>query len=205
MNAIPLFPLNTVFFPDGALPLRIFEVRYLDMIGKCLASGGQFGVVALTRGSEVRTPEGQETFSSVGTMARILSSESPMSGLMQIACIGTSRFEIIASEQQKNGLWMAEVNIVADDRRVEVPDELQNTADALDNLIESLIAQGVPPKDMPVVPPYRYDECGWVANRWAEMLPISLTQKQQLLMLDNPLLRLELVQDILDAQGLLGG
>lgn len=204
MTALPLFPLNTVFFPDGALPLRIFEVRYLDMISKCIADGSQFGVVTLTHGGEVRMPEVQETFSTVGTMARIVASEAPMSGLLQIACIGTSRFEIVASEQQKNGLWVAEVNPVADDQPVAIPEELQDTADALDSLIESLKAQGVPPQDMPVASPYRYDECGWVANRWAELLPISVTQKQRLLMLDNPLLRLELVQDILDERGLLG-
>jgi uncharacterized protein len=51
---LPLFPLQTVLFPGGWLPLRIFEVRYLDMIGRCHKAGAPFGVVSLSEGSEVR-------------------------------------------------------------------------------------------------------------------------------------------------------
>jgi len=56
LSSLPLFPLGTVLFPGGVLPLRIFEVRYLDMIGKCHKAGAPFGVVSLTEGSEVRVP-----------------------------------------------------------------------------------------------------------------------------------------------------
>ena len=68
--ALPLFPLGTVLFPGGLLPLRIFEVRYLDMIGRCHKAGLPFGVVGLTQGSEVRVPSAQaEQFASIGTTA----------------------------------------------------------------------------------------------------------------------------------------
>jgi len=68
MITIPLFPLNAVFYPDGHLALQVFEVRYLDMIRKCIAAGLPFGVVALSHGSEVRKPDQQETFAGVGTI-----------------------------------------------------------------------------------------------------------------------------------------
>ena len=53
LQSLPLFPLTAVLFPDGLLSLRVFEVRYLDMIGKCRKAGAPFGVVSLTQGSEV--------------------------------------------------------------------------------------------------------------------------------------------------------
>lgn len=201
--SIPLFPLNTVLFPDGVLPLQIFEVRYLDMINKCIANGTQFGVVSLTHGTEVRKPGATETIAAVGTMARIVEWHAPMPGLLQIVCNGAARFRISSCEQLKHGLWMAEAIAIDHDQAVAIPSELQNTADALGRLIASLQGDGVPIRQMPVAAPYRLDECGWVANRWSELLPISSAQKQRLLELDNPVLRLELIQDLLGEQGLL--
>jgi Lon protease-like protein len=202
-TSIPLFPLGTVLFPCGFLPLQIFEVRYLDMINKCIANGTEFGVVSLTHGGEVRKPGVQESFAAVGTMARIGESHAPMPGLLKITCIGTRRFRIASSEQLKHGLWIGEVLPLENDQVVSIPAELQNTADALGKLIASLQQQGVPANEMPIIAPYRLDECGWVADRWAELLPITPAQKQRLLELDNPIVRLELIQDALDEQGLL--
>ncbi|HEV2610981.1 MAG TPA: LON peptidase substrate-binding domain-containing protein [Noviherbaspirillum sp.] len=202
-QSIPLFPLNTVLFPGGLLPLQIFEVRYLDMVNKCIANGTLFGVVLLTHGHEVRRPDVEENIAPVGTLASITEWHAPQTGLLQIRCTGTTRFRIDASERLKHGLWVASVTLLDNDRVVAVPEELKNTATALDNLLTSLRNEGVPADEMPVVPPYRLDECGWVANRWCELLPIPAPQKQRLLSLDNPVLRLELVQDILGEQGLL--
>src|SRR6476660_5561410 len=199
----PLFPLNTVLFPDGLLPLQIFEVRYLDMVGKCLANNTQFGVVLLTQGHEVRRPEAEEHIAPVGTMALINEWHVPQTGLMHIRCTGTSRFRIASSERLKNGLGVADVAPLEADQVVEVPEELKNTATALANVLASLRHEGVPADEMPVASPYRLAESGWVANRWCELLPIPVEQKQRLLSLDNPLVRLELVQDLLDEQGLL--
>lgn len=201
-TSIPLFPLSTVLFPDGLLPLQIFEVRYLDMIQKCIADGAQFGVVSLTQGSEVRKPGVTESFASVGTMAKIAAWHAPMPALLQIACIGTTRFRISFSEQLRNGLWVAETEPIENDQVVAIPVELQDTAQALGRLIASLQGENAH-NEMPVLAPYRLDECGWVANRWCELLSISSAQKQRLLELDNPLLRLELIQDVLSEQGLL--
>lgn len=201
-TSIPLFPLSTVLFPDGLLPLQIFEVRYLDMIQKCIADGTQFGIVSLTQGGEVRKPGVTESFASVGTMAKIVAWHAPMPALLQIACAGTTRFRISFSEQLKNGLWVAETEPIENDQVVAIPIELQDTTEAFNRLIASLQGENGH-NEMPVLAPYRLDECGWVANRWCELLPISSAQKQRLLELDNPLLRLELIQDVLSEQGLL--
>lgn len=203
-TTIPLFPLGTVLFPDGYLPLQIFEVRYLDMIRKAIADGSGFGVVSLTAGAEVRAPERLEALATVGTLAEIRKSAAPMPGLMQIQCTGTTRFRIESSEQLPHGLWMADVTPLPGDQEVEIPSELEDTAMALGNLIKTLQDEEVAVHEMPVQAPFRLDDCGWVANRWAELLPLSGEQKVRLLALDNPLLRLELVQDALNERGLLG-
>lgn len=202
--SIPLFPLNTVFFPDGLLPLQVFEVRYLDMVNRCIKNGTEFGVVLLTAGSEVRLPETRENLAPVGTMASIREWKAPMPGLLKITCTGTRRFRIASSEQLKHGLWMAEATLIDDDQPVPVPAELGGVARALERVLASLEEEGVSKSEMPVAGPYRMDDCGWLANRWCELLPLSSQRKQDMLTLDNPVLRLELVYDVLDSQGLLG-
>jgi Lon protease-like protein len=203
---IPLFPLGTVLYPAGLLPLRIFEVRYLDMIGKCRKADLPFGVVSLTSGSEVRKAGADaESFAAVGTLASIREFESPQSGLLQIECVGTQRFRIRSAELQKHGLWIAEVDPVADDVALEIPDDLKHTATALQRLIDTLEerrrAQGETVR-LPIAEPYRLDDCGWVANRWCELVPMQLELRQRLMELDSPLMRLELVSDLLARTGI---
>ena len=203
MPSIPLFPLKTILFPDGHLPLQVFEVRYLDLIKRCIAKGEEFGVVSLLDGSEVRVPDQHETLSACGTMARILDWSAPLPGLLQISCIGTTRFQIRSAEQLKHGLWMAEVDEVAEDMVVPVPTEQQDVANALGALIRSLQKKQISTANMSLAPPYRLDEAGWVANRWCELLRLDMEEKQRLLLQENPVLRLELVQDVLSENGLL--
>jgi len=205
MTSIPLFPLNTVLYPDGYLPLQIFEVRYLDMIRKCIMGEQPFGVVQLLDGTEVRKPGQHETVAPVGTLARVIEWAAPLSGLLQIKCMGTQRFRIVHSEQLLHGLWMGQVEMLPSDKIIAIPPEQQNVADALGALIRTLQEQKIPVDQMPMQPPYRLDESGWVANRWCELLSLTPMQKQLLLSQDNPLLRLELVQDELSEHGLLEG
>jgi len=210
LSDLPLFPLGSVLFPGGLLPLRIFEVRYLDMIGKCHKNGTPFGVVALTQGSEVRRPQADvpgegfanEAFESFGTLATITEFSAPQAGLMMVRCIGTQRFKITRSEKLKHGLWVAQATPLAEDLPVQVPPDLQTASDALANLVRTLQERAVPADQMPMLTPHRFEDCGWVANRWSELLPIPVTLKQQLMALDNPLLRLELVNDILERSGI---
>ena len=126
----------------------------------------------------------------------------PQPGLMVIRCSGTQRFEISSREKLKHGLWIADVTRLDDDQAIAVPDDLRGTANALGKLIRSLQERGVPPDQMPLEPPYRLDDCGWGANRWCELLPMPLELKQRLMELDNPLVRLELVSDILEKTGI---
>ncbi len=203
MISIPLFPLNTVFYPDGHLPLQVFEVRYLDMAKKCIASDAPFGVVALLQGSEVRKPEQQEVFAEVGSIARIAAWSAPQPALLHLACSGGQRFRIVSSARQGNGLWLADVELIAADIVLAIPSEQQEVADALGALIRSLQQRALPLDQMPVKAPFRLDECGWVANRWCELLDLTPDQQQRLLEQPSPLLRLELVQDWLILAGVI--
>ncbi len=209
---LPLFPLRNVLFPGGYLPLRIFEVRYLDMIGRSHKAGTPFGVVCLTHGAEVNSapvsgmPSGDgyanEEFHLDGTLAQITRLERPNPGLMMIRCTGAQRFRVCSSEKLKHGLWMAEVELLPDDVAVPVPADLENTAFALQELLRGLSERLGDPDEMPLQPPFQWDDCGWLANRWAELLPLDIQQKQRLMSLDNPILRLELVTDLLAQMGL---
>jgi Lon protease-like protein len=217
LTALPLFPLQTVLFPGGSLPLRIFEVRYLDMIGNRHKSGEPFGVVCLSEGTDTRRrasaadgePAGdgfaREAFFPVGTLARITKFERPQPGLMMIACVGAQRFRIERSEQLKHGLWVADVELLADDADVPVPDDLAFTRAGLQRVVRDMeLAIKEPGPDafeLPLLEPYRWDDCGWLANRWCEMLPLQPELKHRFMALDSPVLRLELVADTLGQIG----
>ncbi len=206
LSELPLFPLGTVLFPGGLLPLRIFEVRYLDMIARCHKSGTPFGVVNLIRGTEVRSaPADQtdepETFNTVGTLARIVEYAAPQPGLLVIRCEGGQRFAVQRSDKLRHGLWVAEAELLPVDRVLPIPDDLQPVAQGLRKLLLQLQQRNIPPEQIPLLQPYRFEDCDWVANRWCELLPIPLEMKQRLMSLDNPLVRLELVSDLLERSG----
>ena len=199
---IELFPLSSVLYPGGHLNLRVFEPRYLDLIQRCLKSGEPFGVVALTAGNEVRQRGAgedfvQEAFEGIGTLAHIDHCERPQPGLLQIRCTGGQRFAIERSECLPHGLWVGEGQLLPEDVLVPVPEDLQVVSRQL-QLLLSQFEQAVAAEDLPMQPPYHWNDCGWLANRWCEMLPLPQAEKQRLLALDNPLLRLELVADQLD-------
>ncbi len=207
LHSLPLFPLGTVLFPGGLLPLQIFEVRYLDMIGKCRKAGAPFGVVSLTQGAEVRRAGAQiEAFAPFGTLAVIREFDAPQAGLIQVECVGTQRFRVRASERQKHGLWTAEVEALPDDLAMAIPEDLQEISDALQRLVDTLEERNhVETEDrvrLPLAKPYHFDDCGWVANRWCELLPVQTELKQRLMELDSPLMRLELVGDLLARSGI---
>ncbi len=193
------------------MPLRIFEVRYLDMISRCHKAGAPFGVVALSEGSEVRridpsaaTGNGfaHEAFHSVGTLAHIEQLERPQPGLMLIHCRGAQRFDIRSSQQLPHGLWTADVQLHAPEASIAVPDDLLNTRDALERLLSNLLNKEPNARQsLPLQPPYRWNDSGWVANRWLELLPVPTELKQRLMTLESPVLRLELVADLLDRMG----
>ena len=204
-EALPLFPLQTVLFPGGWLPLQIFEVRYLDMIGQCHREGRPFGVVSLLQGQEVQRAgdSAPEAFQPVGTLAHIVGLERPQPGLMVIRCEGGQRFRLATPQRLKHGLWVAPVaEWLPADPFVAVPDDLLHVQRAL----QTLVAQGEAevqrqPQaglELPVRQPYQWHDAGWLANRWCELLGLPAAQMQQLMSLESPLLRLELVADLLE-------
>lgn len=203
LHSLPLFPLGTVLFPGGLLSLRVFEVRYLDMIRKCQAANAPFGVVALQAGQEVRKPAAQpEQLHPEGVLAQLVHVDSSQPGLIQLQCKGEQRFHIASSWQLPHGLWVADVQLLADDQKVAIPEHLRTVARALAQVLQQLRARGQDPDHSLQPTPEQLDDCAWVANRWAELLPLPVLVKQQLMTLDNPLLRLELVADVLEKSGI---
>jgi len=85
---------------------------------------------------------------------------------------------------------------------VAIPPDLAHTATALAKLLDKLRERTAQEAAAPRPTAAQLHDCGWVANRWAELLPVSLELKQNLMMLDNPLLRLELVDDLLQKLGI---
>lgn len=94
---MPLFPLkNVVLFPGMVLPLHIFELRYREMINRCVAERIPFGVLLIDEGQEVRTeaqPEARPFL--VGTAARIMRVDRLDDGCMNITAVGTQRFRVL--------------------------------------------------------------------------------------------------------------
>lgn len=203
LHSLPLFPLGTVLFPQGLLSLRVFEVRYLDMVRKCQAADAPFGVVALQAGHEVRKAGARpEQLYAEGTLARLTRLETVQLGLMHLQCRGQQRFRILGSRQLPHGLWVADVQMLPDDAEIAVPQHLRSVAHALAQVLLQLHARAQDPDHAQLPTPAQMVDCGWVANRWAELLPLPLAVKQQLMTLDSPLLRLELIADLLERNGI---
>ena len=191
-----LFPLKAVLFPGGLLALKIFEARYLDMVSTCLREGRPFGVVALSSGDEAGTGK-RVAFEDIGTLAELIDVDSEQPGILQIRCRGTQRFSLHAAQRQADGLWTAPIDTLADDE-VDAPDEaMAATVRGLESALAALEARG----PVPFLQPYRFDDAGWVANRWCEILPLSLAAKQKLMALPDAALRLQLVDEFLRGKG----
>jgi Lon protease-like protein len=198
---IPLFPLGMTLFPDGLAALKIFEVRYLDMTRSSFREGTPFGIVTLNQGSEVRQPTEQVSFADIGTLAEIIDFEATQPSLYSIRCRGQSRFKVDRAEQMPNGLWRADVTFIEQDPAIEIPPELAKSATTLQRVLHSIDEQETPEDQRPVLKPYQLNDCGWVSNRWAELLNLNPQQKQHLMTLENPRLRLDLVQELLEEMG----
>lgn len=195
---LPLFPLQTVLFPDGLLPLQIFEVRYLDLMKRCERSGEPFGVVCLQSGHEVRRASSAaeaETLATIGTLARLERIAHPRPGLILIEARGTQRFRLDTTALQPHGLWTGAAQVLPDDAPATVPPELASLGPRLQGVLKAMSTREgalplpAPPEDS------RWQDAGWLANRWAERLPLPLDERQRLMSLDNPLWRLELVAE----------
>ena len=189
---IPLFPLSHGIFPDGMLPLQIFEVRYLDLIKRCNQQQLPFGVAWIKQGSEVQVPGQMPSLHEVGCMAHIREFEQVQPTFFRILCQGGLRFQLHDVQPGPYGVWQGSVTYLAQDPEVEVPASMQAHADQLGKVIASAQQQGVIDK-LPIFAPYHLDQCGWLANRYAEAVPMSAERKLQLFSELDPLQRLESV------------
>lgn len=183
---VPLFPLRTVLYPGGPLPLRIFETRYLDMISSCLKTETPFGVLLIREGSETGPAETYD----VGTLARVSDWYQGSDGLLGVTALGEKRFRLLSASRQADGLNIGSVELIDDELPVALPEEYQGMAQILAGVLGNL-GRLYEPLDK------NYADAGWVSYRFAEILPIAPEEKQACLEIDDPIERLIMVQDVL--------
>jgi len=186
MTEVALFPLNSVLFPGGRLPLRIFEQRYMDMAKACLRDGARFGVCLIREGREVGAPA---LPAEVGTLARIGAWDMPQLGLLHVTALGEQRFRILERRVQRDGLALASIELLSLDEDSAIP---QSCAGCV-KLLERVIAQQAGLLE----PPHRLDSASWVSSRLAELLPLPLPAKQELLELGDARARIERLNALL--------
>jgi len=180
-SIIPLFPLHTVLFPGGPLPLRIFETRYTDMVRRCMREQRPFGVLMIEEGEEAGDVA---TTAAVGCSARIADFGTLPDGLLGISCIGERRFRVQRVWREPDGLNMGAVEWFAPWVAIALPAEHARLAVTLTRAVSEL-------EEHYQHVERHFDDAEWVGNRLAELLPIDLADKQGLLELEDPLARLD--------------
>jgi uncharacterized protein len=190
LTGLALFPLRTVLFPGGALPLRIFEPRYLDMVRDCLRDDRPFGVVPIRSGQEAGGPA---AFYPHGVLARIESWDQGDDGLLHLLARGTERFRVVADQRRADGLIVAAVELRTEQHAAVPPEHA-----ALGELLDAIYAEH--PELAPAERP-REPDAGWLAYRLAELLPLSIRGALEVLELDEPTLRLARVAAFVETRG----
>jgi uncharacterized protein len=190
-DLLPLFPLQSVLFPGGRLPLRIFEQRYLDLMKDCLRDNKPFGICAIRQGKEVGEPA--MPF-EVGTLARIVHWDMPQPGIFHVLVEGGERFVARKWRPQHNGLIVAEVNPYTSEEPAALPDDFRLAVDVLKQLMEDA-------SDRHFGPQRHFDDAVWVGFRLAESLPFKLSIRQNLLEMNDSMTRLRILTEFLKKQG----
>jgi Lon protease-like protein len=170
-TTIPIFPLNTVLYPEGMLQLKIFEQRYLDMTKACLRDASGFGVCRIAEGSEVGLPAVPV---SVGCTASIEEWEMPHLGVFHLNTRGRQPFRIVGQMEQRNGLIQAEIEFLED-----LHGELNVDAFAFCRRVLEQVVNRIGTEYF--FPPAEYENPRWVSYRLAEVLPLEASEKQALL------------------------
>lgn len=184
-QSLPLFPLSTVLFPGGSMPLKIFEQRYLELAKTCLADNTTFGVCGIHEGSETGAPAIPY---EVGTEARIVEWDMPQPGIFHVVVEGLQRYVARSWEAQPNGLLVAEVEPVSAEQYRDIPAELRLCAEVLKHL---LAEHRIEPRET------HYDDAVWVGYRLSELLPFKLKVKQDLLEMNDSITRLRIIDQFL--------
>ena len=183
-----MFPLQTVLFPGGQLPLRIFETRYMDMAKRSLRDGSPFGVCLIVEGKEVGEPA---IPANVGTLARIGEWDMPQLGLLHVVARAGERFRLLERRVQADGLALGKIERLPPERDAPVPSAYLHCARLLERLVDE--QPGL------FTEPHRLDSSAWVSARLAELLPLPLTMKQALLELDDGEQRLARISGVIRA------
>lgn len=181
-ETLGLFPLHTVLLPGGSLGLRVFERRYLDLVRDCGRQGRGFGVCLIIDGSEVGAPASAAAY---GTEAVIEDFGTGDDGLLTLRVRGARRFHAVRVRVRDNGQQVAEVQWCAPDG----DDVVRPEHSLLVTLLERLLEQSG--GEHAKAPHSRMDEAAWVGWRLAELLPLSLQQRQALLQMDDPHARMD--------------
>ena len=189
---LPLFPLNTVFFPGGMLPLKVFEQRYMDMVKRCLQDESPFGVCLIKEGAEVGATAIPH---AIGTLARIGSWDMPQLGVLNVRAMGTQRFQILDYATQADGLLIAQAIKLPIEPATPLPPEHAVCAAVLKHIVDHVGKEKFEP-------PFDFEDGVWVGYRLAEIMPIKATAKQDMLEMNDTLIRLDVLHKFLAQQGL---
>ena len=185
--SLPLFPLHGVLVPGAALDLRIFERRYLDMVGVCGRNGSGFGVCLILEGNEAGAPATPVAF---GTEAVIEDFGNTPEGLLSLRVRGRRRFHVLRTRVRDTGLVVADIEWRADaGASSRLRPEHALLAELLRRILLQVDAGHVDPD------PALFDDAAWTGWRLAELLPLSMPQRQALLQLDDPHARLQFLLD----------
>lgn len=185
--SLPLFPLHGVLVPGAALDLRIFERRYLDMVGECGRNGSGFGVCLILEGNEAGAPATPVAF---GTEAVIEDFGNTPEGLLSLRVRGRRRFRVLRTRVRDTGLVVADIEWRADaGASSRLRPEHALLAELLRRILLQVDAGHVDPD------PALFDDAAWTGWRLAELLPLSMPQRQALLQLDDPHARLQFLLD----------
>ena len=195
---IPLFPLGTTLFPGGVIALKIFEARYLDMMKRCLREDSPFGVVSILDNKPIDSDASTlANFSNIGTLAKLEEFDPIQSALYMTKSYGTQRFHVLNIKQEADGLWMGQVELIDADPEIPLPKEHEKVAAILHEIIAVIKSEDLLGDDAFKIPE-NLDDCGWVSNRLAELLPLPPAQKNHLLAQSNPRIRLDLISEIIE-------
>ena len=201
---LPLFPLHTVLFPGGLLPLKIFEARYLDMASACLREKTPFGVCLLKSGAEVALPDEPAVPEAVGCLAEIVQCDVESFGMLLVQARGTRRFRLLSHRVEPDGLLVAMAEPLPDDVPLEGGERLARfgaCAEVLERIIATIRERD--PASVPFAEPFRFDDPSWVSNRLAEVLPIALRARQKLMELTDAGARIDVVHHYMQQHQLL--
>ena len=175
-NELPLFPLGTVLFPGNTLPLRIFEPRYVDLIGRCMRDSSGFGVVGIREGREAG---GIALPHATGTVARIIDFDRGADGLLNVVISGAARFRIATTRRQDDNLLVADVALLTEIEDIPIPDDFRPLCDLFDEILAH-VNLGGEARSMP-------SSSAALAYALAQYLPLSVTTMVALLEINDPL------------------